>query len=213
MFVVIDEQEEFLVISKPHGVSFHNEGSELGLINLVREKLKIKNLYSVHRLDKVTSGLLLFAKTKDAARHFQKLFLVHQIEKKYIALSGERPKKKQGRVSGDMQKSRRGGWKLLRSKKSPAITSFKSYFLEESGLRLFVLSPKTGKTHQLRVMMKSLGSPILGDTLYAGRKEQRCFLHACSLHFKFEKEYNYTNFPSWNALEKSKICLDDLLLD
>jgi len=63
-----------------------------------------------------------------------------------------------------MLKARRGAWKLARSKESPALTEFVSTSLGQ-GLRLFLLRPYTGKTHQLRVAMKSLGAPIIGDVM------------------------------------------------
>lgn len=208
MFTLIDEQDDFLVVSKDDGVSFHNKEGELGLINHIRQKLNIEVLYSVHRLDKVTSGLILFAKNKKCARRFQELFSSHQIQKKYIAISDQRPKKKQGRVQGDMDRSRRGSWKLLRTKLNPAITDFKSHYLNSSNVRLFVLTPKTGKTHQLRVMMKSLGSPILGDELYGGRKAARCYLHAYSLNFVLDQEFSYTDLPKWEYSIDSKVYLE-----
>lgn len=207
MFSLVDEQEDFLVVSKSPGISFHNEGDELGLINLIRQQLNIKTLYSVHRLDKVTSGLIVFAKTKEAARKFQQLFTTHQIQKKYVAVSDQKPKKKQGRVQGDMERSRRGAWKLLRTKTNPAITDFKSHFIESSNVRLFLLGPKTGKTHQLRVMMKSLGAPILGDELYSGTKADRCYLHAYSLSFILDRSFEYTDLPNWKYSLDSKIYL------
>ena len=86
-----------------------------------------------------------------------------------------------------MQKSRNGAWKLCQSKENPAITRFESVSCEPN-LRLFILKPQTGKTHQLRVAMKSLGSPILGDALYGKNTENidRTYLHAARLQFEFK---------------------------
>ena len=86
-----------------------------------------------------------------------------------------------------MQKARNGAWKLCQSKENPAITRFESVSCEPN-LRLFILKPQTGKTHQLRVAMKSLGSPILGDTLYGKNTENidRTYLHAARLQFEFK---------------------------
>ena len=88
-----------------------------------------------------------------------------------------------------MQKARDGAWKLCQSHENPAKTRFISIGCEPH-LRLFVLYPETGKTHQLRVAMKSLGSPILGDPLY-GKKEEiadRVYLHAIRLEFVYQKQ-------------------------
>ena len=86
-----------------------------------------------------------------------------------------------------MQKARNGAWKLCQSKENPAITRFESVSCEPN-LRLFILKPQTGKTHQLRVAMKSLGSPILGDALYGKNTEKidRTYLHAARLQFEFK---------------------------
>lgn len=86
-----------------------------------------------------------------------------------------------------MEKSRNGAWKLCHRKENPAVTQFSSISLEPS-LRHFILQPTTGKTHQLRVAMKSLGSPILGDKLYAGSVADRVYLHAYQLEFEYENE-------------------------
>ena len=106
------------------------------------------------------------------------------MHKTYLALSSQKPAKKQGWVKGDMAKARRGAWKLLRTQHNPALTRFHSRSIAP-GLRLFVLQPLSGKTHQLRVAMKSLGSPILGDTLYGGQAAERLFLHAWRLQFDY----------------------------
>ena len=123
----------------------------------------------------------------ESAAEFFRLFSEHHIQKTYLALSNQKPKKKQGLIVGDMQKARNGAWKLCQSKENPAITRFESVSCEPN-LRLFILKPQTGKTHQLRVAMKSLGSPILGDTLYGKNTENidRTYLHAARLQFEFK---------------------------
>lgn len=83
--------------------------------------------------------------------------------------------------------SRRGAWKLLHTKADPAVTRFWSAGLPDvrPGVRLHILRPETGRTHQLRVALKALGAPILGDALYGDAAdagiEQRTYLHACAL--------------------------------
>lgn len=153
--------------------------SEAGIIRQLDGRI-----YPVHRLDKPTSGLLIFARAAASAAQLSSLFASNEIQKTYIALSDKKPKKKQGAIVGDMVKSRRSTWKLLKSKDKPARTSFVSINLAPN-LRLFTLSPKTGRTHQLRVAMKSLGAAILGDTLYGGVQapDLPLFLHAASLEF------------------------------
>ena len=193
---IIDQQDEFIVVNKPAGVGFHDEEGQQGFFNRVKQLLAAKELYPVHRLDKMTSGLLIMAKTKGAAKQFQRLFESKNIEKYYLAISDKKPVKKQGLVKGDMEKSRRGMWKLLRSQSNPAISQFFSYSLGE-GKRLFIVKPHTGKTHQIRVALASIGSGILGDDYYSKSPSDRGYLHAFALRFELNgTQYQYISSPT-----------------
>ena len=203
-FTVCYYHSDFVIINKPAGISVHKDEQAVGLTEQIAKQLGVERVWLVHRLDKVTSGLLILALNKEAAAYFYQLFVNHQIQKTYWALSMKKPKKKQGRVVGDMQKSRNGGWKLCHTKESPAVTLFQSFSLEPN-LRHFVLQPKTGKTHQLRVTMKSLGSPIIGDELYSGEKSDRIYLHAYQLIFEYKQKTFIINAPPeeghlWNKI-------------
>ena len=142
------------------------------------------------RLDEVTSGILLLGRTKHAAGKICAAFAEGRVHKCYIALSDRKPKKKQGTIRGDMAKARRGSWKLLHSTHDPAITTFTSSAVTGNrlGLRAYFVKPLTGRTHQIRVAMKSIGVPILGDTRYADKgaasQEDRTYLHASAVKFK-----------------------------
>ena len=184
---IVYQTDDFIIIYKPCGLSVHKDQSEIGLTTLLAEQLGVPQVWLVHRLDKVTSGLLILALNAESAAEFFRLFSEHHIKKTYLALSNQKPKKKQGLIVGDMQKARNGAWKLCQSKENPAITRFKSVSCEPN-LRLFTLKPQTGKTHQLRVAMKSLASPILGDALYGKNTENidRTYLHAARLQFEFK---------------------------
>lgn len=176
-----------------------------GFVTLTREQFMQPNLLPVHRLDKLTSGLCVLAKTKACAAEFGRLFESKQVQKYYLALSDKKPSKKQGAIIGDMEKGRNGSWKLCASKKNPALTQFFSYSYRP-GVRLFILKPRTGKTHQLRVALKSLGAPILGDTRYYGvgpkgeggaSREDRMYLHAYHLSFDLGGEnYLFQQLPA-----------------
>ena len=196
-FKCIDETPAFLVVAKDAGVPFHTRGEESGLCRLVHEQLEIP-IYPVHRLDEVTSGLILLAKTREAARDLAGLFRQRTITKHYIALSDQIPLKKQGLIQGDMVRTRRGCWKLTRSMDNPARTRFISCSILP-GMRLFLLKPLTGRTHQIRVALKSIGAPILGDRRYHHAVTpwpDRTYLHAYGLHFYlYDKEFSYSCIP------------------
>ncbi len=191
---VVADEPDFIVINKPPGVHFHSQDGNAGIVAQTESGLSAA-LYPVHRLDTPTSGLLILARSSSAAAALAEGFRLRQTEKYYLAIAGGKPKKKQGWIIGDMAKSRRGARKLLRSRDNPAITQFFSHSVAE-GLRLYLLKPHTGKTHQLRVALSSLSTPILGDTLYGGHLSDRCYLHAFALRFHFNgRVFQYTCYP------------------
>ncbi len=157
----------------------------------------------VHRLDKDTSGLLLVAKNNDSFYYLKSLFQTRKIEKHYYALVYGRPKEGHGIIDAPLGRIglkrtiQLDGKKLIDSK--PAITEYTilkyyplsaiRYSLTTSGYSLLDVSPKTGRTHQIRVHLKSIGCPIAGDPVYTPKGWQkptgldRLFLHAYKLSF------------------------------
>lgn len=198
------QDEHVYAIQKPAGIPFHyvsktgseslDEEGEEGIISQVKQFLNDPKIYPVHRLDKMTSGLMLFARHEQANRALSMAFEAKSIEKYYLALSKHKPKKKQGAIIGDMSKARSGSYKLNRTTQNPAITRFfaqKIILQEDEPVWMFALKPETGKTHQLRVALKSLGSPIWGDRRYAGEPASRGYLHAYAMRFYlFDQGYS-----------------------
>ncbi len=188
MFDILYTHPDFILINKHPDVSVHKDNGDTMLIQEVAKAVNDERLYLVHRLDKMTSGILLLARTQSAASQLSQLFAERKVEKYYLALSSKKPKKKQGVVKGDMQRSRRSGWKLLPSQTNPAITQFFS-LAGKPGERFFLCKPYTGKTHQIRVALKSLGSPIVGDPIYLpSDKADRGYLHAYAISFIYADE-------------------------
>lgn len=189
---IVHDCDDFVIVDKYPGIDFHSNDMEPGLFTRVKASLNCETLFPVHRLDKITSGLVVFAKTAEVNRELCLQFAERKTEKYYLALAVGKPKKKQGAIVGDMGRGRRGAWMLLKSMLNPARTQFFSFGLG-SGLRLYLLKPYSGKTHQLRVALKSIGAPILGDSLYAGdesiiwqgekQRADRAYLHAFALAF------------------------------
>jgi tRNA pseudouridine32 synthase/23S rRNA pseudouridine746 synthase len=202
---VVFDHADFLVVHKPPHCAVTRNGNDEGLLAGLRRQISCPTLIPVHRLDKVTSGLWLLAKNKDAARSLTALFRERRVRKCYLALSDRKPLKKQGLIIGDMARSRNGQWKMCLSRTAPAVTRFISRSMAP-GLRLFALFPETGKTHQIRVAMKCLGAPILGDPLY-GRADahatapDRTYLHAYALAFAYKgRSYAFQDLPRHGRL-------------
>jgi tRNA pseudouridine32 synthase/23S rRNA pseudouridine746 synthase len=196
---IVHNHTDWLIVNKPTGISMQLEQGDVSAHSLQQRALteiqkkdpSISRLWPVHRLDKATSGLVIFAKSAATAATFGQLFSQHQVEKHYLAIALGKPKKKQGWVKGDMEKGRNGSWLLTREQKNPAATYFTSIALETDqaiAKRLYLIQPKTGKTHQIRVALKSLGCAILGDQRYKGAAADRCYLHAFALSFSWQNQ-------------------------
>jgi tRNA pseudouridine32 synthase/23S rRNA pseudouridine746 synthase len=185
MTEVIFSHPEFIIINKATGVTMHD--AEQGVVSRLRDELGETDLHLAHRLDDGTSGCLLLARTPRAAARFEAMFRTRQVQKYYLALVDKKPKKKQGTIAGDMKNRRNGQHILLKSQQNPAVTQFFSYGFSDAP-RLMLVKPLSGKTHQIRVALKSLGSPITGDTLYGAAPSDRLYLHAWGLEFDYDGE-------------------------
>ncbi len=238
---ILYESDNLLVINKPHQISHHDSEDEIGILTLLRNlqangKMEFKGrLYGVHRLDRVTSGILLLAKNKETAQSLSKSFRTRSnITKYYVALSNKKPKKKQGWVKGDMLPSRRGSFKLTTSMDNPAISRFytaglgkcnsSDFTFTHSSIEnkelsapktMIIFQPLTGRTHQLRVASKSLGLPILGDKMYGdankAKKYDRTYLHAIAMHVQINDEDIVVWNPpyQWFSPKKSQQCVEN----
>lgn len=207
---ILLDHPEFVVVNKPIDVGMH--GPQRTIIDIIKAQTGFDALYLVHRLDTATSGCLLLARNATAAALLSAQFANKEVQKYYIAIIDQKLKKKQGKISGDMSKTRGGSYKLAPTHNNPATTFFFSKVISHAlndkppsnslspnvpvtklkpipaSQRLVYLKPITGKTHQLRVALKSLGCAILGDTRYKGSVSDRMYLHSHVLAFSFAGE-------------------------
>ena len=207
MYKLLLETEQFIAIDKSCGVNFQGQHDGQGLLSRLRADFGSQMIFPTHRLDKMTSGVMILAKGTTANKTLSIAFQERRVEKYYLALSDLKPKKKQGSIIGDMARSRRGEWCLLRERTNPAITQFFSYSIKP-GLRLFLLKPHTGRTHQLRVALKSIGSSVIGDPYYHQKtlpEPDRAYLHAYALCFALEDEH----YCIRSRPEQGQLFLDD----
>lgn len=178
---------DFSIWYKPSGVGMHSE-QQNGIVVLA-SRVAGCDYWPVHRLDQGTSGLLILAKSAAAAARFGEMFAAHQVQKYYVAVAFGKPKQKQGWVKGDMASARNGNYKLLTTQNNPAVSYLVSQALHAadlpSGCRAYLIKPWTGKTHQIRVALKSFAVPIAGDARYGGVAADRLHLHAFALQFVY----------------------------
>lgn len=208
---IIREDKEFLVLDKPAGLLSHPK-SELALrmpadvsasLGIWREPSVLAWLAAkfpanqtlpryglVHRLDAVTSGLLLAAKTRPAYERLLHLFRRRDIEKTYLALAQGTPPHKSFNINLAITKTYRAG--RVKMKISPggreALTEIR--LLKSYGwASLLEVRPKTGRTHQIRLHLAQIGCPVFGDSIYKPKNQSstppfsRLMLHAWKLNF------------------------------
>jgi 23S rRNA-/tRNA-specific pseudouridylate synthase len=144
------------------------------------------SLAILHRLDKETSGILVFGKTPLANKSLTEQFTERRVHKKYLLLTDREVPKKNSpwkpRSSAsvkNMQAVRAG--KLPRQ--NLRLVSDSKFAVKSAGLKMVSAEPLTGRTHQIRVHAAESGFPILGDTLYGGTSSSRVFLHASEIAF------------------------------
>lgn len=183
---VIYEDENVMVIDKPPGVISHARGkfwNEASVASFVRQKTGLEGERSgiVHRLDRVTSGVMICAKNAEAMSFLQKQFSQRHVKKQYIAIVSGHLQPQEAIIDMPIGRNpvKPQTFRAMPEGK-PARTKYK-VIKSFMGYDLLALEPETGRTHQLRVHLHEIGHPIVGDHLYAGRSAERLYLHAQSL--------------------------------
>ncbi|ORU90702.1 MAG: 23S rRNA pseudouridylate synthase [Cycloclasticus sp. symbiont of Poecilosclerida sp. M] len=194
---IVHEDDDLLVLNKPSGMAVHGgTGHQHGVIDALRA-LRGDDMYLelVHRLDKATSGCLLVSKNRKMLNALQTLLRNRRVNKTYTALLCGTLHKKIVCVNAPLEKSTlESGEHRVRVHPNgkPSETTFKQ-IKKFKNSTLVSASPKTGRTHQIRVHAKHLNYPIAGDERYSSKlqlkqyKEQglkRLFLHASKISFK-----------------------------
>lgn len=173
---ILFESKDFFIVNKPSGVLSEDLISQFNLPKLT------------HRLDKDTSGVMALGKTEKVIKKLQKFFKERRVKKIYLALVYGQTKES-GTIRASIGRSKglkRGADFFGRE----AVTHFKAKkYYKYNNFTLLECRPETGRTHQIRVHLKSIGHPIAGDKIYKFKRQtapqglKRQFLHASSLKF------------------------------
>ena len=198
---VLHADHEILVVDKPAGLlSVPGKGPELADCLTARLEKAFPTVRLVHRLDRDTSGVMVFGLTAHAQRHLGQQFEARKTKKTYIARVAGRVEGKTGTVDLPLivDWPNRPLQKVCHETGKPAVTDYRVLKAsdEESRMRLH---PLTGRSHQLRVHMLALGHPILGDPLYAPETAgnfPRMMLHAEELRLSHPDGNNGVKFRS-----------------
>jgi len=186
---ILHQDHEILIVDKPSGLlSVPGRGEHLADCLLSRVQAAFPEALLVHRLDRDTSGVMVFALTAHAQRHLGLQFEKRQVKKTYVARVWGRVADKTGTVDLPLivDWPNRPRQKVDFDQGKPALTDWRVAKYEDNVTRVR-LYPKTGRSHQLRVHMREIGHPILGDPFYAegeARNAPRLMLHAESLRLR-----------------------------
>lgn len=190
---ILYEDADIVAVAKPAGLITHSDGrtKEETAEEWFLEKYKIEatdppSSGYVHRLDRDTSGVLVFAKHAAAYASLRKAFHDRDVKKEYLAFVYGAPKEKKGTIDFDIGRSRSDF--RLRSAQPKAkglLRDARTHFevlAETPGYALLLMTPETGRTHQIRVHLKAIHHPIVGDALYAPNHPAALGIKRLGLH-------------------------------
>lgn len=198
---VLHQDAELLLLDKPAGLlSVPGKGDDLADCLLTRAQAEIPGVLLVHRLDRDTSGVMVFAMTPYAQRHLGLQFEKRYTKKSYVARVWGQVQGKSGTIDLPIAVDwpNRPLQKIDFQNGRAAQTDWKVMRHERDTTRMR-LTPHTGRSHQLRLHMKELGYPILGDPLYAegpARDAPRLMLHAERLRLRHPDGGDVVTFAS-----------------
>ncbi|MNK07477.1 Ribosomal RNA large subunit methyltransferase K [compost metagenome] len=201
-----------IFIDKIAGLNTHTpDHGKRGLVEIYSEELDRK-LYVVHRLDKGTSGAIVFATSTEVATELTKLFEQHLVQKRYLFITDKKSSKNEFTYESFIEKEKN---QFVSSQDKPAnsktafkkLKSLKNYDLWEA-------TPFSGKPHQIRLHAEANGIAILGDKDHNGSPFFRLCLHSLSLDFelKSQKVSFRTQDPAWAVEDNLELPVEDLML-
>ena len=186
---IVYEDENYLVVNKPSGmltISTEKESNRT-LYHFVREYIKEQDkrnkIFIVHRLDRETSGLVLFAKSEDLKRKLQENWEKVALTRKYVAVVSGILEKKEDQLVNYLKENTQN--RVFISKDTSgkqAITNYK--VIRENRNSLLEIEIETGRKNQIRVQLAEISHPIIGDNKYGTIKEKRMYLHATKLEIR-----------------------------
>jgi 23S rRNA pseudouridine1911/1915/1917 synthase len=192
---ILFEDEALLAVNKPaamvtHPAYRHPDGTLWDAVLARQTRLGLERPWLLHRLDRDTSGVVLFAKTIEARRTLVRQFERHAIQKRYLALLAGRPPEETGGIDAPLVRDPTDRRRTIVASEGQAACTRYWTVAFENGVTLALAEPVTGRTRQIRAHFASVGAPLLGDTLYypeghwGAQAASRALLHAWRLGFQ-----------------------------
>ncbi len=184
---IIYLDDNVIVVNKPAGVLTHSKGvmnNEFTVADFFRRYTSVDTDTNrpgiVHRLDRDTSGVIIGARTQESAHRLKKQFSNRKAKKTYLAIVEGTPKQSAAQIDIPIGRNPSSPSTFRADKKGKPATTYYKVIASHNGRSLVLLQPRTGRTHQLRVHMKFINTPIVGDRVY-GKAGDRLLLHAYRL--------------------------------
>jgi len=181
---IIKETEDFVAVNKPAGVlTIPDREGNISLKNYLQQAYG--NIYTVHRLDRDTSGIVLFAKNEQSHRQLSQLFEGRDIKKYYVGFVHGKPSPPSGTIDEPIaEHSGKKGVMVINKRGKPSVTDYETLenFRTYSWMQFQI---HTGRTHQIRIHMKHIGHPIVCDEIYGDGKP--VYLSSIKRNFKLSK--------------------------
>ena len=185
---IIYEDDFCLVVNKPAGMLTHAKGAqseEASVASIVSDQLSQEMTGNragiVHRLDRGTSGVMVVARTQPALKYLQRQFAKRQVHKNYLAIFKGQLEHREAVINLPIERNPKAPASFRTGPNGKTAVTEYSVLQEDGGYSLISLFPQTGRTHQLRVHLKAIGHPIVGDVIYGGEPADRLMLHAFRL--------------------------------
>lgn len=204
---ILMETKDFVVLNKPAGIACQGGTKQRSsLDSLLKMYFAPRQIIPrlVHRLDKATSGVLVVALSKSCAQELAKFFRTGHVEKIYQAILYGTLPKPQGKIDLPLYKDKEAKFeKMTYQEGGKAALTYYTVLQAHGPLSYAQLEPRTGRTHQLRVHLREMNAPILGDTKYGRCREfmranhlpNHLYLHAARLQFQWENRTEIFHAP------------------
>lgn len=224
---IVYEDENILLADKPQGLLSHPDENEYNdtLITRIQKYLYLKGEYKpdeensfkpslANRIDRNTGGIVIAAKNAESLRILCDKIKSREIDKRYLTIVHGVPKEKEALLQGFLQKNEEKNKVFLQNKKTDENLSVKTYYKtikSKNNLSLLEIELLTGRTHQIRAHLSSIGHPLLGDGKYGKLKEDKKLgfnkqaLYSYKLTFTFESDAGILNYLNNKTFTVKKV--------